>query len=328
MKKNYFIALALLISNFAIAQIGNGLILHYQCNGNALDNTINNLDGTNTGAVGTMDRFSTANSSLYFNGVDARVQLLNNNAVKATFPITVGFWLKTDLSSSVQQPIFVSDVASDNYYGYWIVLQPDLTIQASIGSGGILTSSGRRTKISATGVTLNTWNHITVVYRSGVDMDIYVNCVNAGGSYSGTAPTTVGYSASPTFLCFNETSASIAYTKAYLDDFAIWNRELTLSEIQSLCNNSLGIKEELILSNNNFELYPNPSNGSINITSTSILTSILVHDSQGKEISSDNISFDNNLKPISINGLLSGTYFITVSFADGTSSVKKAVIID
>ena len=84
-----------------------------------------------------------------------------------------------------------------------------------------------------------------------------------------------------------------------------------------------------ILNTNNFEndninmsIYPNPSNGSFNISTSENIKSATAFDELGKKIVLEN-SFDNNFR---MSNPKSGIYFVKVTFESGTQTTKKLVM--
>jgi hypothetical protein len=70
----------------------NGLVAFYPLDGNAGDLSLNNLDGTVTGAVAAPGRFGTAGKSLRFDGVNDFVSMGNPAALQINNTITVAGW--------------------------------------------------------------------------------------------------------------------------------------------------------------------------------------------------------------------------------------------
>ncbi len=69
-------------------------------------------------------------------------------------------------------------------------------------------------------------------------------------------------------------------------------------------------------------LYPNPSNGNFNITTSEKMEIVSVFDIFGKEISLENSS-ENDFK---LSNPASGVYFVKVAFTNGTQTTKKLII--
>lgn len=79
----------------------------------------------------------------------------------------------------------------------------------------------------------------------------------------------------------------------------------------------------------NFNIYPNPTNGSlkINLTSEDNLSNIRIVDVFGKIVySNESIENENKSIVISLSGLSAGIYFITVGDNNDQFKTKKFVI--
>lgn len=124
------------------------------------------------------------------------------------------------------------------YAGVWFGLNPDsYQMQMSYGSG-IENCTGPECRRTITGNTVfqtNTWYHIVGVIQSSNSMNLYVNCGNDGGYYSGSG----SYLAYTTSLGSIGRTDQVGLTPYYfngvLDEFYYWNRALTLAEIVQTC---------------------------------------------------------------------------------------------
>lgn len=324
MNKVFIFLFAFFTINVSNAQLTNGLLVHYACDGNANDNSPNGLDGTITNTTATIDRFGTANSALFFNGTNSFVQLQNNSLLKDELPLTISFWVK--ITEPAYQIIVQSDLNMNAYYGYYLVIQQDLTIHTGLGAGGPLNSSGRRGKMSTSALTLGNWHHVTVVINSGSDIEIYIDCINAGGTYIGSGSNQIAYSNGDTYLFFNETVNGNAYSNGSFDDFSIWDRALTLQEIQSLCSRELNVED--LPTVGSVTVYPNPSSGyfSINNTVNEPILEVIIQDAQGKVIQQEKHPEGINCDKWSSNELSSGLYLVQFVFESGRIENKQIIV--
>lgn len=242
----------------------DGLILYYMMDGNANDTSGNNLDGAVVGATLTSDRLANPNSAYSFDGVNDYIDLPNSTILEPQPPVTFAFWTKVPSLNIVGSHFFVTDLETGDYNGYWVSLSADNLGKPFVnygGGSGLRGYQNRRSKIANLTLTANTWHHITAVVRGATDMDLYLDCVDAGGSYDGDGSATVGYSNNPGSLARESGNSSPQYFNGELDEFAFWNRALSQSEVEGLCQGSLNIAlstgdvpEKLWLS-----VYPNPT---------------------------------------------------------------------
>ena len=81
--------------------------------------------------------------------------------------------------------MFVSNFTEDSYRGI-IITAPNQRIELNYADGEGATSPGsRRTKVGTTILVPDTWYFIVGIIRGPLEMDIYVNCENDGGTYTG-----------------------------------------------------------------------------------------------------------------------------------------------
>ncbi len=235
-----FTLLFILVGVTAQAQdLLNGLIVHYPMNGNALDVGLNGLHGSVNGAILGPDQDGNANSAYYFDGVNDFVDFPNDPLLKPQFPFTVACVVRYDSPLSIAgTQVFTTDFEQNNYHGAWSNLSGG-QIGISFGGGqGNTNSESRRSKVGTTILNANQWYRITLIVRSALDMDIYIDCVNDGGTYSGTGPSQILYTNVPG--CLGRMDADMSgpahYFNGAIDDFRMWNRALTELEITYLCN--------------------------------------------------------------------------------------------
>lgn len=241
MKEKLVILFVLLIHNVSGQNLTDSLIVRYLFNnGLATDLSQNELNATVMGATPVEDRFGNTNSALYFDGFNDFIQLPSSSLLKPDFPITYSFWVKIESYNQLENPFVNNDFQYNNYAGFWVNTSGDNQgkISASFGgnTGGI-GPSHRRTKVSDIALSINVWHHIVVIYRSAFDIDIFIDCNNAGGAYSGSGSTSVEYSLTTGRLGSHPGNYlhDEAYFKGSFDDFSFWNKDLTYEELQVLC---------------------------------------------------------------------------------------------
>ena len=241
MKKIALSAVLLVTTVVAIAQnLSDSLIVYYDFSGNTHDNSGNGFNATNVGATLVADRNGTPNSAYYFDGIDDLIQLPNISELKPDKPVTVSFWIKPESFDILENTYFNTDMTYNNYTGFWSgTAGSSGQIHFSFGdmSGGA-GSGNRQSKVSSLSVSIGSWHHIVGVIRNTNDMDIYIDCVDAGGTYSGGASNNVNYSNNPGSIGSHPANSTTpqSYFWGTLDDFAFWNRALSPSEIMDVCN--------------------------------------------------------------------------------------------
>ncbi|CAF4022599.1 unnamed protein product, partial [Rotaria sp. Silwood1] len=213
------------ISNDATLQV------YYSFDGGALtDNGPNGINGTaygslssTTGRVNGALQFSMGSyisysyNPFYFLGVDGK-------------PHTIAVWVKPTGSYSTQTIFFVGSIS------YWCV--HFLVMQSN---GKLYANSWRGAGVSLAGpiLPLNTWTHIGYTYSSTNGVRLYIDGIlhSSTGAFTFSSarqsvPIVLGGDA-------GQTGCSPSYGGAFtgaLDEFYLYRRELTVSEIWSLAN--------------------------------------------------------------------------------------------
>ncbi len=224
--------------------LSDSLLLYYPFNGNANDASGNGYHGTVYGATLTTDRFGHPNSAYELHGTDDYIDLPNDAHLKPPLPFSVSLWVNfNDINNYYS--IFTTDYYEPQYTGCWINIAPnvntgDTVISLNYGDGGgVGLADARRTKTGTTSIHKNQWYFIIAIFRGPLDMDIYVNCINDNGYYSGTGSSLVYTNNAGSIgrhLGSMSMPASGYYMNGKVDDVKFWNRALTEKDIEELCN--------------------------------------------------------------------------------------------
>jgi len=218
------VVLVILIGTGSVwADLTDGLIAHWKFDGDANDSAGSN-DGTLVnGPTWTTGQFDGA---LQFDGVDDYVDLGNDNSLKPPLPVTISAWIKCPSSDSYGQIIGLDDQSS-RYYGIWIHTGAG-GIAVGYGDGGTPGPYSRRSKGGGGTLEADVWYHITTVVTDAIDMDIYINGINAGGTYNGTGGN----------LTYSNGNSSIGSRlglssefNGAIDDVRVYDRALSAEEI-------------------------------------------------------------------------------------------------
>jgi hypothetical protein len=246
MKKPYTLLIAIItLCNVANAQsLTDSLLLYYPFTGNASDSSGNGFNGTVYGPILTTDKFGNPNSAYEFLGTDDYIDLPNNPVLKPQLPFSVSLWVYFNDINNVYS-IFCTDYNEPEYTGCWIGLgintSGDTVINISYGDGGTVGQlASRRTKAGTTKMLKNNWYHVITIFRGPTDMDIYINCTNDNGEYSGTGGN-IYYSSYPGSIGRHNASNGIVppstyYLNGKVDEVRFWNRSLTTPDINALCD--------------------------------------------------------------------------------------------
>lgn len=319
----------LLLPLSIIAQsITDGLIVHYKLDGNASDDWFNGLDGVLSGPIAVDNAAMESNSAIKFDGVDDYVQLPSSSMLKPALPFSYSYMYRFETLNQTDNYMVGTDFEENNYHGSWTTLTADGTGSVSVNFGGGAGNNGsgnRRSKVSNDKIVTQKWYRLTFVVRGASDMDIYIDCVNAGGTYSGSGPSQVAYSTVPGSLGRMDAHTGVPpyYCNGSMDDFAFWDRALTQSEVESICNGILGVGDPI--GYNPINVSPNPTNGPvrIDIGKENDFVAINVFNSVGALMKSKSISGSSFV--VITMPETSGIYFVQIVRENGSVSYQKVV---
>lgn len=226
-----------------------GLIGYWGFNGNTNDESGSNNHGTATNVSLTTDRFGNANSAYQFNGINSRISTTNAFFNVGWESFTISCWT---YSTSFLNPNNVNDsevvINTDPHNGIAITLYGQNNPFKDFFDNKYVFLAGSKPNIrswdiaqytgySNTTRTINTWNHLVLV-KTGTTYKFYINGV--------LDKTVVGSKPADSYFCkivFGGLASNITpeVFLGKLDDFGIWNRELTQSEISGLMSQNCHI---------------------------------------------------------------------------------------
>lgn len=308
----------------------DSLLLYYPFDGNAKDCSGNGYDGTAVGVQDTSDRFGNTNSAYYFNNLNTYVDLPSISDLKPTdFPVTFSFWVKMEQVGIYQNSFFSTDFQQNNYHGYWMRVNDSNQLIVGFGSGYGNTGSQNRRNIKTDEDIFDTdWKHFIGVVRGPTDMDLYINCHLMSSTLSGSGGNNVAYSNIPGRIGAQDcnTSAPPGYLIGFLDEFAFWDRELTSTEISSLCE--ISNINTCITTNIEKEKYAAEiTDGNIEILiSAKEDGNIEVSNLNGQVIHKENLEKNKALRILK-NRFKNGIYLVTVQNKYGDFITRKIVVM-
>ena len=265
--KNLFTLLFVLTlsSVFAQSSLTNDLVAHYSFNGNADDQSGNNFHGYAIGATLTTDRFGNSNYAYQFDGVDDYIICNSILDISTQSSITISAWF-------YPQQINNNNILSGIGFGkkttgalvMRVRMQSDNRFQSHHASA--LEKSAIGMKADSL-FSYNNWYHLVAIYSDN-DVQLYVNNV-LQSSPTGPGNTLSTIPSNSIFRigqAFHDNNMETFYF-GKIDDIRIYNRTLSLVEIDSLyieANPTLGINYLDIKPS--VEIYPNPFTEYLNIS--------------------------------------------------------------
>lgn len=276
----------------------SNLVAWYGFSNNTVDASANGNDLTNTNATTTQDRFGQADSAYHFDGTAYLTKSAFSQIFTLTGAYSFSFWAKKDVAGP--GIAMMSGNSSTNNF-VWL-FQGDST---NIIKYGTNKQGSSWTWLNGPVVNVNQWEHYVGVYNNKV-MTFYKN-----GAYVGTATnnyTSVSQSTMP--LWIGRGAGNTNFYQGSLDDIGIWNRELTVAEIQQLYQSSLAVKETIVKS---YSVAPNPSKDYVLVTTknnSSYHFSII--DQNGRTIITGD-SKNTQHERIDIRSLPNGIYYLQIN---------------
>ncbi|MET2985677.1 T9SS type B sorting domain-containing protein [Aureibaculum conchae] len=235
MKNIINIIILMVLGNLYSQSINDNLLLYYPFSGDTNDASGNGLHGVSNATL-TNDRFGNANEAYSFNGVNEYINFPNDVSLKPDLPVSFSFWINFNDVSNEKSVIFTTDFAQNNHTGVWMNLSSGYLAINYGDNTGNTTGSNRRSKIGTTQLEVNRWYHIVGIVNGPTDMELYIDCENDNGTYQGSGGA-VNYTSNPGSIGRKDGHSALPayYFDGILDEFRYWNRELTESEIELLC---------------------------------------------------------------------------------------------
>lgn len=180
---------------------------------------------------------SETNMAIEFDGVDDYIDL-GNIYDDLNFPITISVWVWLDptaTSSSGSIPIFDSQEGLPIYHGFSLVTSNTSSLGISYGDGrGENHIAYRRSKSSKFPITNARWVNYTGIIRGAEDMSLYFNGVSIGGEYVGEShlPMKSNSPEETAKVGFIRQNGLVFHFKGKIDELRVWNRSLTMAEVQ------------------------------------------------------------------------------------------------
>lgn len=120
-----------------------------------------------------------------FDGTNDKLEGTANATLRPALPVTVAAWIYADTIAA--KGIFTNNKASTQHKGIWFgIADVSGHLESAFGDNTGTASTDRRSKNSTSTVSSGSWHHVACRIRGATDMDILINAVDAGGSYSGT----------------------------------------------------------------------------------------------------------------------------------------------
>lgn len=226
-------------------QLTDGLVFLHNFNGNTVDESGNGLDLLENGPVLTEDRFGNSNSAYFWDGIDDFLEIPSSPLIKIDPPVSFSLWVNAESVDQQYMKFFKTDLVPLDYNGYFLSGYPPFNGESDvlISTGGGIGHTGPNNRRSKRGSSIspNTWHHIAVVIRDPLDMDLYIDCVDVGGTYSGSGPTTISHTSATGRLgsVLETVGVPPRFFWGSMDQFAMWDRALSAADVTKICDGQL-----------------------------------------------------------------------------------------
>jgi hypothetical protein len=234
---SFVIAFSMLAS---LAQPTAGLVAYWPMNGNFTDAGPNAIHGSNVGATATTNYAGAANAAMNFNNPVSTVAQYATHPVNANLNFAAGQNFTIVFSVYANSPFVHNGGFYDNNLNYggpgvWFWNSPGYpAIHFNYRNGSVGTTSGA--------FPVGVWKHVCAVRNAGT-ISIYINGVLNNSASEGTMTPVYTYPARFGTMFFNGmTPPQYNGLHGKLDEFRIYNRALTLAEIQGMAGGALPVK--------------------------------------------------------------------------------------
>ena len=215
------IILTLALAGVVQGDLTDGLEVYYDLDDNT-KTSVGTYNGVNTGAIANQSGL--INNSYLFDGNNDYIAVTTNPLMWSgiNWTMSTWFWLNDTLTA-------------ENYLVYE---QYAVAVRVGDNSDNVITLTDRNTYTearSSTNVYNNeTWNHLAITWGNSTGATIYMNGVDV------TADSIVNIQAKSSETLYIARVSTTSAFKGLIDEFAIWNKTLTVREVLALNNSGNG----------------------------------------------------------------------------------------
>ena len=204
----------------------DGLVAWFPFDGGAQDYSVNSNNGVVGDVYLTSDRYGAVNSAYDFNGGNNDVIVINTSSSLSTLTndFTISFWLYSYSNS-------MSHVVDRDVCGY----SSDWGFQWGYNGQPVINFRTSSQNYSSSNLSLNTWHHIVGVRQNG-NFSLYVNGQIEVTAFFNYTFTNTGL---PIKIGDQACSHSQPNFNGKIDDIGMWNRALSINEIESVFDSNI-----------------------------------------------------------------------------------------
>ncbi len=231
MRLIFIVVMLLFLSQNLLSLPTEGLISHYEANGNGNDESGNSNNVTLSGAGFTSDRFGNTNSAFSFSpSADKVTSLSEDNANFNLTTFTVAAWFRVDETASTQAIITHGESFDTDKIQYGLLVQGgrvEAWFEASDDADHQL--------FSTTNVVSNEWTFAAVTRSSSGDYSLYVNGVEEASSAGTPSPASINHFVSIGYRT-NSGNVEQDFLTGAIDSVFVYDDALSSLEVAELFN--------------------------------------------------------------------------------------------
>jgi len=215
-------------SIYANTTLNDGLVAYYQFNGNVLDSSGNDNDGTVYGATLSVDRSNNINAAYDFDGKDDYIEVQNNESLQINETITISLWAK-------RKNINHTDILLEKG-GDWNVGETNygVALHSNYSLGHMFYFYFNNGWMGCRGVTDNNWHHyVAIATHNQNEPILYIDGARQKITFSGGRKIIDLYPSSRNLHIGSQIGYNY-FGSATIDEIRIHRRSLTDSEINLL----------------------------------------------------------------------------------------------
>tara|TARA_R110002074_G_scaffold45670_1_gene117882 strand:- start:868 stop:1650 length:783 start_codon:yes stop_codon:yes gene_type:complete len=206
-------------------------------------NAGNSLDGTLGGTASWSTEFKNGPYAVEFDGDSDYIDMDNDTALAPSTAFSISYWVRANSFTGYTRMVSKYPTgAGSPSYSYTILTGNGtgqvrfFVMQASnAGSGTVVMTDSAE-------LTVDTWHHVVCTYSgANTRMRVYVDGTLKDITLTGTVPSSINQGTAKLSLGANLAGSIGArqYWDGYMDEFSLWNVELTANQISYLYGNGV-----------------------------------------------------------------------------------------
>ena len=236
---------------------------------------------------------------------------------------SIAFWFKSKRVICDSQDVvrYLAFGPAGNSYGFQVIENPP-----GLNEQFVFVQAGQDSTIehAFTPVNLMEWNHVAYTLNDSIasfhlNGEVVYTQINNLDGYNIGGKVIIG------MLGMN--FAHHGGYEGLMDDLGFWNRALTFEEVQELYNSEIPTFTKVAPSSTSFKLYPNPSNGILNIEimDTDAVQHIQISNMLGQELMRKAVNSTNT--SLDLSNVKAGLYMVQLLDEEGRVLGMEKVIV-